>query len=145
MYMGVYLLSTYPWLTIRFAETRSMVGSKPLFQKAIYFTLGSPLRKRAQLVTFKLERRIVAKLPSLVLVQFVQQWYAWGSNGRIIQVDNNCAPLLQFGHGYDHQFWSSVEPISTTSTVHFQSYYLWIQLTPIHKIALILADRASLT
>ena len=144
MYIGVYLLSTYPWLTIRFAETRSMVGSKPLLQKAIYFTLGSPLRKRAQLITFKLERRIVATWPFLVLVQFVQQWYAWGSHDRIIQVDNSCAPLLQFGHGYDHQFWSSVEPIFTLSTVHFQSYFVWIQLTPIHKITPILANRASL-
>ena len=121
-------------------EVQSLIHS--LSQKAIFKHLAPPLWKRKELVTFNLEREIIAKLPSSVLVRFVQQWCAWGINSRTVQVDNS-APLVRFGNGYDHQFWSSVEPISAASTVYFQSYYLRIQLMRVHKIAPILADKLN--
>ena len=136
--------STYLWLTIRVTETKSMVGSKLLSSKSIDFILGSPLRTRAKLITLFVKREITAKWQLTVLVQFVQQWCAWGIIGWTIQVDNSCAPFVWFGNGYDNQLSSSVEPICAVLTIYFQSYYWRIQPTPTHKIAPVLAERVHL-
>ena len=136
--------STYHWLTMRITGTMLLFGSKLLASKAIFKLLGSPLRTHAKLLTVFAEREITAKWQFTVLVQFIQEWCVWGTNGRTIQVDNSWAPLVWFGNGYDHRFSSSVEPICVVLTFCFQSYYWRIQPTPTHKIEPILADRVNL-
>ena len=115
----------------------------PHFESIFYIhTLSSEIARRTYNCLGR-ERKLV-EWQFFVLVRFLQQWYAWGTNGRKIQVDNSCAKLILFDNGYHHQFWWSVEPLSAVLTFYFQIYHWRLQPTRIHKIAPILAKRVYL-